>query len=50
VSSSKDNYQNDLDVIKQCMDKHLTFQKVMANRVTNVKMVMNFILRNNDLV
>lgn len=42
--------QKDLEVINECMNKHLTFQKVLQNRVANVKMVMNFILRNNDLV
>ena len=41
--------KKDIDIINECMDKHDTFKSVMQRRISNVKVVQNYIL-NGDLV
>lgn len=41
--------KKDIDIINECMDKHDTFKSVMQRRISNVKVVQNYIL-NSDLV
>ena len=41
--------KKDIDIINECMDKHDTFKSVMQRRISNVKVVQNYII-NSDLV
>ena len=41
--------KKDIDIINECMDKHDTFKSVMQRRISNVKVVQNYII-NGDLV
>lgn len=48
-NTSSDSSKKDIEVINECMERHTTFNGVMQRRSANIKVVMNYILRQNDI-
>ena len=49
VEAGQDSSKKDVDIINECMDRHNTFNGVMQRRISNIKEVMNYIVKQNDL-
>lgn len=47
--TSQDPSKKDIEIINECMERHTTFNGVMQRRSANIKVVMNYILRQNDI-
>lgn len=47
--TNQDSGKKDIEIINECMDRHTTFNGVMQRRIANIKVVMNYILRENDI-
>lgn len=42
--------KQDIEIINECMERHSTFNGVMQRRSANIKVVMSYILKQNNLV
>ena len=41
--------KSDSEIINDCLQKHVTFSDVMQKRLDNTTVVMNYILKNDDM-
>jgi hypothetical protein len=48
-NENAESQKKDIEIINECMEKHQTFNGVMQRRISNIKMVMDYILKKNDI-
>ena len=49
LNSEQSQTKRDVEIINECMERHTTFNGVMQRRSASLKVVMNYIVKQNDI-